>query len=106
MVGRNGPIPQLGGKRSCLIIAMKLRRRQIKDSRYSEVATEGHIAIKNTSEGVNCCQCRRPYAGSFTKKETLSQAFLNDFAYISEIVNQKTSSECFCLCHQLKKQKK
>ena len=92
MIGRNGPIPSLGGKRSCLIIAMKLRRRQIKDSRYSEAATECHIAIENTSEGVYCCQCRRPCAGSFTKKETLSQAFLNDFAYILSWQNQRKTN--------------
>ena len=92
MIGKNGAIPPLGGKRSCLIIAVKLRRRHIKDSRYSEAATEGHIAIKNTSEGVNFCQCRRPYAGSFTKKETLSHAFLNDFAYIFSWQNQRKTN--------------
>ena len=78
---KNDRIPPLGAERSCLIIAVKLPRKQIKDSRYSETATEGHIGIKNTCEGVNFWQCCRPYAGSFTKKGTLSYAFLNDFAY-------------------------
>ena len=93
-----------------LIIAVKLSRRQIKESRYSKATNENHVGIlrflskslKNTCERVHFWQFSRQYVCSFTKKGTPSQALLKDFAfrvswqkYITTISKKPFQSEHF-----------
>ena len=63
-----------------------------------EVDTENHIGIlrflskslENICKRVHFWQCCKLYASSFTKKKTLSQAFLKDFAYRFSWQNYRT----------------
>ena len=73
------------------IIAVKVRSRQIKNSRYWEAAAaERHPGILRfhqnlwkiiVKEFIFANQCCRIYASSFTRKTILSQTFLKDFTY-------------------------
>ena len=79
-----------------LIIAIKLPERLIKDSCYSEAATESPISILSFFVGISekdhFWQCYRLQTCSFINKGILYQAFLKSFAYRFLWQNYRTAN--------------
>ena len=110
IIHRKTPVPESLFKFKNLFIEHGEKKRQVKDSRYSEAAIVNYISILNFCQNlwkilVKDFVLAMLQAIWLQQFSSIFQAFINNY-FEGNLFHQNTFSGCFCLCQKFRKNKR